>query len=86
MEKAIILSYSAKAIVVTGNTKPIKNRLKSMGGKWNSRLTNPTTGAQLMGWIFSKHKLDKVTLVCADAAQSGIIGGVDIPIPENIHS
>ena len=85
MEKAIILSYSAKALVVTGNTRPIKDRLKSLGGAWNSRLTNPNTGERIMGWIFAKHKLDKVTLICTDAAHEGIIGGVDIPTPENIH-
>ena len=86
MEKATILSYSSRAIVVTGNTKPIKSRLKALGGCWNARLKHPVTGVPLMGWIFSNHKMDKVTLICADAAHEGIIGGVDIPIPQTAHA
>jgi len=86
MENVTILTYSSKAIVVTGNTKPIKDRLKSIGGCWNARLKHPSTGEQLMGWIFTKHKLDKVTLVCLDAKRDRLIGGVDVPLPENAHA
>lgn len=45
-----IVDYSEKAIAIIGDTKPIKDTLKELGGKWNSRLT---CGA---GWIFSKSK------------------------------
>jgi hypothetical protein len=51
-----ILKYSERAIVVTGDTKPIKAILKGAGGKFNSRLTNPITKAPLVGWIFSKSR------------------------------
>lgn len=45
-----ILEYSEKAIAVIGDTKPIKDQLKELGGKFNFRLS---CGA---GWIFSKTK------------------------------
>lgn len=84
MEKVIILTYSSKAIVATGNIKPIKDRMKALGGAWNTRLKHPTTGALIMGWIFAKHKLEKVTLACLDGYRDGLIGGVDVPIMQPV--
>ena len=49
-----IIEYSEKAIAVIGDTKPIKELLKSLGGSFNPRLS---CGA---GWIFSKKKLEEV--------------------------
>lgn len=49
-----IVDYSEKAFAVIGNTKEIKDSLKELGGRFNSRLT---CGA---GWIFSKTKLEEV--------------------------
>ena len=40
-----------KAILVKGNTKPIKLYLLSMGGKWNKDLN---------AWVFSKEKVQQV--------------------------
>lgn len=45
-----IIDYSEKAIAVIGDTKPIKDKLKELGGRFNFRLT---CGA---GWIFPKTK------------------------------
>ena len=56
-----IITYSAKAIVVTGNTKPIKDILKSAGGKFNPRLTCPSTHAQIMGWVFARSREQDLT-------------------------
>jgi hypothetical protein len=50
-----IIDYSEKAFAVIGETKPIKDKLKDLGGKFNFRLS---CGA---GWIFSKTKLEEVT-------------------------
>ena len=47
-----LVEYSEKAIAVFGETKAIKDELKAMGGKFNSRLT--FNGKRLAGWIFSK--------------------------------
>lgn len=50
----IVPDYSEKAFAVIGDTKPIKDTLKKLGGAWNSNLK---CGA---GWIFSKTKLETV--------------------------
>lgn len=45
-----IIDYSEKAIAVVGDTRTIKDTLKTLGGRFNSHLS---CGA---GWIFSKSK------------------------------
>lgn len=47
-----VVEYSEKAVAVFGETRAIKDELKAMGGKFNSRLT--FNGKRLAGWIFSK--------------------------------
>lgn len=49
-----IIDYSEKAIAVIGDTRPIKDQLKQLGGKFNFRLS---CGA---GWIFPKSKLSEI--------------------------
>lgn len=49
-----IIDYSERAIAVIGDTKPIKDKLKELGGKFNFRLS---CGA---GWIFPKTKLTDI--------------------------
>ena len=49
-----IIDYSEKAIAVVGDTRAIKDTLKSLGGRFNGRLS---CGA---GWIFSKKKEQEV--------------------------
>lgn len=52
--KVQIIDYSEKAIAVIGDTKPIKDKLKELGGKFNFRLS---CGA---GWIFRKADLERI--------------------------
>lgn len=52
-----IIEYSEKSIAVIGDTKPIKDKLKELGGKFNFRLS---CGA---GWIFPKTKLTELEAV-----------------------
>lgn len=47
-----LVEYSTKAVAVFGETKAIKDELKAMGGRFNSRLT--LNGKKLAGWIFPK--------------------------------
>ena len=54
-----IIDYSAKAIAVVGDTKPIKDELKKLGGKFNPKLS---CGA---GWIFSAKKREDVEKLLA---------------------
>ncbi len=49
-----IIDYSEKAIAVIGDTKPIKDKLKELGGKWNNKLSCGP------GWIFSKKRMEEV--------------------------
>ncbi len=58
-----IVDYSPKAFAVIGDTKPIKEQLKALGGSFNPRLT---CGA---GWIFSKKKLEEVTKALSGGAK-----------------
>jgi len=50
----IIVDYSEKALAVFGDTKPIKDQLKALGGRFNPKLTHE--GQKKAGWIFSKSK------------------------------
>ena len=50
----LVVDYSEKAIAVIGDTAPIKDDLKAMGGRFNARLT--VEGEKVAGWIFSKSK------------------------------
>lgn len=52
-----IIDYSDKAIAVVGDTRPIKDELRSAGGKFNAKLS---CGC---GWIFSKKKKDEVVAI-----------------------
>lgn len=54
MTKIHIEDYSEKAFALMGDTRPHKERIKELGGKWNSNLS---IGA---GWIFSVKSRDKV--------------------------
>jgi hypothetical protein len=53
-----IVDYSQKAIALFGDTKPIKDLLLAMGGKFNPRLSH--NGEKLAGWIFSKAKREEL--------------------------
>ena len=49
-----VIDYSEKAIAVVGDTRDIKDKLKSLGGRFNPRLS---CGA---GWVFSKKQRTEV--------------------------
>lgn len=50
----ILVDYSEKAIALFGDTKPIKDALSDLGGRFNGRLTHD--GQKRAGWIFPKVK------------------------------
>jgi hypothetical protein len=54
----IIADYSEKAIAVFGDTKPAKEQLKALGGRFNPKLTHE--GEKKAGWIFSHSKRDEL--------------------------
>lgn len=49
-----MIEYSERAVAIIGDTKAIKDKLKELGGRFNSRLS---CGA---GWIFSKSKEEQL--------------------------
>ena len=55
-----ILDYSERAFAVVGDTKPVKDALKRMGGRFNGRLS---CGA---GWIFPNKAREAVTQFIAN--------------------
>lgn len=57
-----VIEYSEKALAVVGNTYPIKEQLKAIGGRFNKFLT---CGA---GWIFPKSKQNELETLLASLA------------------
>lgn len=61
----VLKEYSPKSFVVRGDSRPYKEQLKTLGGKWNPRLKD---GA---GWIFGNTRLnsvkDFIKLNCKDS-------------------
>ena len=53
-----LVHYSEKALAVFGDTKPIKDQLKALGGRFNPALTHENE--KKAGWIFSKSKEQEV--------------------------
>ena len=54
----LIVDYSEKALAVFGDTRPIKNQLTAIGGRFNAKLTHE--GVKTAGWVFSKTKEQEV--------------------------
>lgn len=54
-----VLDYSERSFVIYGNTKPIKEKLKTLGGKFN-RYLKATNGFMFAGWIFPLTKKKEV--------------------------
>jgi hypothetical protein len=46
------VDYSEKALAVFGDTRPVKDGLKALGGRFKPKLTYE--GGKRAGWIFSK--------------------------------
>lgn len=59
-----IVDYSEKAIAVFGDTKAIKDELKSIGGKFNHSLNYK--GEKRAGWVFPKNKREKLESMLND--------------------
>lgn len=53
--------YSEKSFVVRGEgTRELRESLKAMGGKWNSRLTDKATGEKFGAWLFWLDKRSEI--------------------------
>jgi hypothetical protein len=47
-----VCDYSDKSFVVYGETKPIKNVLKALGGRFNAFLRPNNSETCVPGWVF----------------------------------
>ena len=47
-----IMEYSAKCLALFGDTKPIKDRLKKLGGRYNPHLHPFGPESSVPGWVF----------------------------------
>jgi hypothetical protein len=54
----VVVDYSEKAVAVFGDTKAVKEELKTLGGRFNPFLTRE--GQKQAGWIFPKTKKTEV--------------------------
>jgi hypothetical protein len=54
----LIVDYSQKALAIFGDTRPIKDQLKALGGRFNPKLTH--NEKKQAGWIFSKSKEQEI--------------------------
>lgn len=52
------VDYSEKSFAIIGETKPIKEELKSLKGRFNAHLT--VDGEQVAGWVFAKRNIEPV--------------------------
>ena len=68
MSEIYIESYTEKSFVVLGDTKPHKDNIKKLGGKWNSKLRD-----NKMGWIFPISKKQSVEEYINDFQKTGEI-------------
>lgn len=52
------VDYSEKSFAIIGETKPIKEELKSLKGRFNAHLI--VDGEQVAGWVFAKRNAEPV--------------------------
>jgi hypothetical protein len=61
MSKSVFIEdYTQKSFVVRGDTKEYKESLKTMGGKWNSGLSDKHTGDKFGAWLFWSDKRKEI--------------------------
>jgi hypothetical protein len=70
-----VITYSDKAIAVFGDTKPLKDSLKRLGGRFNMHLKHGPSGGSLPGWIFQAKSRGAVEQLITDYNQSGSTEG-----------
>jgi hypothetical protein len=60
LKKFSLIHYSEKSIALFGDTKPIKEDLKSLGGRYNANLHPFGEESRVPGWVFPKKCEDAV--------------------------
>lgn len=76
-----ITNYSDKCFVITGeDTREYKEKIKSLGGKWNARLKHG-----LKGWVFPIQKLSEVKQFVENPSSFQIIESDDTTDKQKIE-
>lgn len=52
--KFTVVDYSEKCVALFGDTKPIKDELKKLGGRFNANLRPFDDDTRVPGWVFPK--------------------------------
>lgn len=60
LKKFSLIHYSEKSIALFGDTKPIKEDLKALGGRYNANLHPFGEESRVPGWVFPKKCEDAV--------------------------
>ena len=55
-ELRLVKNYTPRSFIVIGDTKPVKEKMKSMGGRFNSKLKIGSPG-----WVFPNDRVDEVS-------------------------
>lgn len=58
--KFTIVDYSEKCVALFGDTKPIKDELKKLGGRFNANLRPFDDDTRVPGWVFPKKCKDDI--------------------------
>ena len=59
-KKVYMEDYSEKSFIVRGDTRPHRESLKNLGGKWSNRLTDKSSGEKFGAWLFWSAKRKEV--------------------------
>ena len=52
-----LVPYSSRSIALFGDTRPIKDKLKEVGGRYNPNLTYE--GVRQAGWVFPAKRIEE---------------------------
>ena len=77
----LIDNYSERSFIVIGETYPIKDKLKQLGGSFNTALKH--NGLIVVGWVFSIKRLEHIrTFINSFIAPVQIEQPVKVVLPE----
>ncbi|KAJ3116907.1 hypothetical protein HDU96_008426 [Phlyctochytrium bullatum] len=74
-DRIIIVDYKERSIALFGDTRPVKDKIKELGGKFNKYLT--LEGKKEPGWIMAKTKKSEIVALLRHSRKPLRVDGVD---------
>jgi len=74
--KIRVYEYSEKAVAVVGDTKPLKDEFRQLGGKYSTSVA--INGVKQPGWFFSKKKIPELQALLVGKLVHTFIHGIKI--------